>query len=146
MSLMMHCIAGFGLWVVWSPPFVKGGADFNMTAWWLVLHGVIDAGHKLPPKLKFLSDRRDGNWSVSQLGWDVLLCALEITEEVERRAMPPEHGHGKADAEGGKNMHYRHGNCRKDSCSGAVTPALFRSATGLARCGEPRGGGGRCFL
>ena len=40
---MMHCIAGFGLWVVWSPPFVKGGADFNMTAWWLVLHGVIDA-------------------------------------------------------------------------------------------------------
>jgi hypothetical protein len=30
---MIHVIAGFGLYVVFAPPFVTGGREFNMTAW-----------------------------------------------------------------------------------------------------------------
>jgi hypothetical protein len=73
---MMHIVAGLGLYIVWAPPFVKGGSDFNMTCWWTVLMDVTDRGFKLPRHLKFHSDRGDGNWSVGQLAFDGLLCAL----------------------------------------------------------------------
>jgi hypothetical protein len=36
MSFMMHVVAGFGLCVVFAPPLVAGGADFNMTAWHVI--------------------------------------------------------------------------------------------------------------
>jgi hypothetical protein len=116
---MMHIVAGLGLYIVWAPPFVRGGSDFNMTCWWTVLMDVtITRGHKLPRHLKFHSDRGDGNWSVVQLAFDGLLCALGAAQEVTRGAFPKDHGHGDGDSEMAVNRHYRYGNRRTDSCTG----------------------------
>jgi hypothetical protein len=67
---MLHIVAGLGMFLVWSPLFIKGGADFSMTCWWTVLmHVTGELKFELPRRWNFHSDRGDGNWSVATLGY-----------------------------------------------------------------------------
>jgi hypothetical protein len=138
LHFMLHIVAGLGMFLVWSPLFIKGGADFNMTCWWTVLmHMTGELKLTLPRRWNFHSDRGDGNWSVATLGFYALLCALGFAEEVYVGAYPKDHGHCDVDREMAILRHYLRGNRRKNSCSGSNMLVPFSyGMPGIEKWGE----------
>ena len=52
--MMMQVVAGYGLQIGYSPPWVKNGGDFGMTVQYLGMKNVIESRHTMPPELYFL--------------------------------------------------------------------------------------------